>query len=344
MTVTRSGFDTTTGDQHQTSCLKKTLKELTSFSWAFFQLYFFLLNVPYSLKVYMLLATRFLIYTLEAITYYALIATLISNARSDVDPGFLVEMINVLLDCHPSVSENRMRRSVGQWNKTSIEDQDFLVLLQNFDDPGEVQQLTTTTETAIFPSDVSSFPSTIQPLTTDQPPATASILPLNSPWTAGPHWTYYTPPFSSSRESETTPLSKENSTFQSWLMDISNKTTTPPALLQEVDWMFHPAILWPFVALLIAFISGFLAGCILCYCRPTCVTKETTYIKQQCSCQEASNSKETWSTPPEALWTIQQTLPPAPALPAPACNTLLPPVHLEEQTHQLPVGHPTSNI
>ena len=35
MTVTRSGFDTTTGNQHQTSCLKNVLKELTSFSWAF---------------------------------------------------------------------------------------------------------------------------------------------------------------------------------------------------------------------------------------------------------------------------------------------------------------------
>ena len=72
-----------------------------------FKLYFFLLNVPYSLKVYLLLATRFLIYTLEAITYYALVATLISNAGSNVDPSFLVEMTNVLLDCHPSVSEKK---------------------------------------------------------------------------------------------------------------------------------------------------------------------------------------------------------------------------------------------
>ena len=129
-----------------------------------FKLYFFLLNVPYSLKVYLLLATRFLIYTLEAITYYALVATLISNAGSNVDPSFLVEMTNVLLDCHPSVPENRMRRSVDQGNPTSKEDGDFLRLLQDFDKPGKEQGLTTTPE----------------PLTTDQS-STAHLLPVSSP-------------------------------------------------------------------------------------------------------------------------------------------------------------------
>ena len=67
MTVTRSGFDTATGDQHHPSRLTKILKELTSFFLAFFQLYFLLLNVPYSLKVYLLLVTRFLVYILEGV-------------------------------------------------------------------------------------------------------------------------------------------------------------------------------------------------------------------------------------------------------------------------------------
>ena len=322
MTVTRSGLDTTTGQQHQTSCLKSFLRELTSFSWAFFQLYFFLLKAPYSLRVYLLLATRFLVYTLEAISYYALVATLISNAGSNIDPGFLVEMTNVLLDCHPSVGGNRMRRSAEQMNTTSKEDRDFLKLLQNFDKPEKGQELTTTPE----------------PVTTDQS-STAHLLPVSSPWTAGPHWMYYTPNSSSPGEAQTTSPYNGSSTFHSWLLDLSNRTTSPPTLFEKGDGFF----MWPLIALLTAFITGFLVGCILGCCRPTCVTRKTyttTYVRQL--------PKEKWTPAPEALWTDQPTLPPTPVLhdhdnapvpmPLPA-----PPIHLGE-VPQLSLGTPTNNI
>ena len=233
-------------------------------------------------------------------------------------------MTNVLLDCHPSVSENRMRRSVDQGNPTSKEDRDFLRLLQDFDKPGKEQGLTTTPE----------------PLTTDQF-STAHLLPVSSPWPAGPHWMYYTSPSSSSGEVETTSPSNGSSTFHSWLMDLSNRSTSPPTLFQEGDGFF----MWPLVALLTAFVTGFLVGCILGCCQPTCVTRKTyttTYVRQRCPNQETSISKEIWSPPPEALSATQLTLPPTPVLLVHASATVplslpAPPVHLGEEIPQLSV-------
>ena len=50
-----------------------------------------------------------------------LVATLVSNANTDVDPGFLVDIVNIILDCHPSVSGDRTRRSTGRNNQQLVD-------------------------------------------------------------------------------------------------------------------------------------------------------------------------------------------------------------------------------
>ena len=154
-------------------------------------------------------------------------------------------------------------------------------------------------------SSMPSFPHrclTVTDLTTDQS-STAHLLPVSSPWM------YSTSPSSISGEAETTSPSNGSSTFHSWLMDLSNRTTSSPTLFQEGAGFF----MWPLVALLTAFVTAFLVGCILGCCQPTCVTRKTyttTYVRQRCPNQETSISKEIWS--PTTRGTVGHSADPSP--------------------------------
>ena len=101
MTRLRSGYDTETQQTHQPGEWKRRLLWFGTLVKDFVWLNLFILNQPYSLRVYLLLLTRFVLYILEMTCFYALTATILANGEEVVDPSFLVDLVNLIL-CQPS--------------------------------------------------------------------------------------------------------------------------------------------------------------------------------------------------------------------------------------------------
>ena len=148
---TRSGFDTTEGRHHEPSVCKANIKYAAKFCWDFLVLNFYILDMPRTCRLYILLGLRICLYGLEGVILYALSATVVALSEGDGDNSFLVDLVELVL-CRSSqklesvqnqlstIGPDRQRREAEGPLVSSLHLPDGLIQTLNSTFPGLISQ------------------------------------------------------------------------------------------------------------------------------------------------------------------------------------------------------------
>lgn len=252
MVFTRSGLSTDPQEANNNSgrgkC-KPLMYQTYSFLRDFARLYFALLPLPYCARVYALLIIRIIIYALEAVVFYALTATVVSNSSGSDQAEILVDIVNSILG---GPQEMRMRRSLN--DSLSLAEREILATF-NLD----TSDFSTFTEN-LSSSSTTLFTTILTRATTISPAVTSQ--PDSSPSDTLEMWTTSVSPAMTNTSEEV-----DSATFlEAWDTKLCLLVTDPAGQIYNYclpSMPFLDPLLYLLWLAVFLFISGYIIGIVL---------------------------------------------------------------------------------